>query len=97
MTDADLDRSGLLHRRRLCVDDCPELFIVFEDGIGYVRDGDLVIDDPTHRATHVPERYQAAVISAAERCPGECIYLVVERPPSPEADDHLIVDAEIVT
>lgn len=25
----------------LCVDHCPELFIVLEDGIGYVRDGDV--------------------------------------------------------
>ena len=23
----------------LCVDHCPELFIVLDDGIGYVRDG----------------------------------------------------------
>ena len=29
----------------LCVDHCPELFVVLEDGIGYVRDGPVVIND----------------------------------------------------
>ena len=30
----------------LCVDRCPDLFIVLEDGIGYVRDGDAVLTGP---------------------------------------------------
>jgi len=83
----------------LCVDHCPELFIVLEDGIGYVRDGATVISDISHPSVAVPRRYERAAIDAVERCPGECIYLEPDGPPAPtsaSADDGEIVDAEIV-
>jgi ferredoxin len=84
----------------LCVDHCPELFIVLEDGIGYVHDGRGVVTDPEHPSVAVPPRYERAAIDAVERCPGECIYLE-----SDEAVDHssscldeaaAIVDAEVI-
>ena len=59
----------------LCVDHCPELFVVLEDGIGYVHVDGLVITDATPTAVPVPRRYEQAAIDAVERCPGECIYL----------------------
>jgi ferredoxin len=83
----------------LCVDHCPELFIVLEDGIGYVRDGIDVVTGPDHPSVAVPRRTERAAIDAAERCPGECIYL--ERDEAPEraagpVDESDIVDADIV-
>lgn len=79
----------------LCVDHCPELFIVLEDGIGYVHDGTLVVGDTESPGMPVPHRYEQAAVDAAERCPGECIYL--EADPTPSApDDDDIVDAEVV-
>lgn len=64
----------------LCVDHCPELFIVLEDGIGYVRQGDVVADDPAQPRVAVPPRYEQDAIDAVERCPGECIYLEADPP-----------------
>jgi ferredoxin len=43
----------------LCVDHCPDLFVVLDDGIGYVRDGGLVITDPDHPAIPVPHALRA--------------------------------------
>jgi ferredoxin len=78
----------------LCVDHCPDLFVVLEDGIGYVHDGGLVMADEAHTALHVPRRHEQAAIDAVERCPGECIYLEPDGPP-PDCDGD-ILDAEVV-
>ena len=80
----------------LCVDHCPDLFIVLDDGIGYVHDGAFVITDPDHPSLPVPRRDEQAVIDAVERCPGECIYLEPDSPQIDTADDSDIVDAEII-
>jgi ferredoxin len=83
----------------LCVDHCPELFIVLEDGIGYVHEGRHVITDPEHPSVVVPRRYEKAAIDAVERCPGECIYLAPDDTvtPSATADEEAdIVEAEII-
>jgi ferredoxin len=79
----------------LCVDHCPELFIVLEDGIGYVHDGALVADLEAPSIS-VPRRYEQAAVDAAERCPGECIYLEADLAPPASDADHDILDAEIV-
>ena len=81
----------------LCVDHCPDLFIVLDDGIGYVRDGAIVITDSDHPSTPVPRRHEQAAIDAVERCPGECIYLEPDSAPIATTDSDIdIVDAEIV-
>ena len=80
----------------LCVDHCPDLFIVLDDGIGYVRDGGLVITDADHPAIPVPRRHEQAAIDAVERCPGECIYLEPDAAQPDTVNDSDIVDAEIV-
>ena len=90
----------------LCVDHCPELFVVLEDGIGYVHLGSEVVADPDRPSVPVPTRYEHAAIDAVERCPGECIYLEPDNAPQPtrrgdEAqllalDDASVVDADIV-
>ena len=78
----------------LCVDRCPDLFVVLEDGIGYVHDGESVLTDPIARSG-VPLRLERDAIDAAEHCPGECIYLEVDPPDHPDADDSDIQDADI--
>ena len=69
----------------LCVDRCPELFIVLEDGLGYVLEHGGVVGEPG-RARPVPLRHAEAAIDAAEHCPGECIYLEVGSGASPQRD-----------
>jgi ferredoxin len=80
----------------LCVDHCPDLFVVLEDGIGYVHDHHVVIDRPGQRLA-VPLRHEHDVIDAVARCPGECIYVEPEPDPgSPPSDESDIVDADVV-
>lgn len=61
----------------LCVDHCPEVFTLLEDGIAYVKDGDFVHNDPGMAAgmATVPWGREQAVILAADDCPGECIFI----------------------
>lgn len=68
----------------LCTDHCPEVFVILEDGISYVRDGGVVQNDPGGAASTaaVPIRLLDAVIHAAEVCPGECIFLEQDAPRS---------------
>ena len=61
----------------LCVDHSPEVFVLLEDGIAYVREGDIVHNDPgmAEGLADVPARVAARVVDAAEDCPGECIFI----------------------
>ncbi|MBA3303907.1 MAG: ferredoxin [Actinomycetota bacterium] len=61
----------------LCVDHCPEVFVLLEDGISYVVDDGRVCHDPggAEQTAHVPDRRAGDVIAAAEDCPGECIFI----------------------
>jgi len=79
----------------LCVDRCPDLFIVLEDGIGYVRDGDAVLTGPDQVGA-VPSRHERDAIDAAEHCPGECIYVEWEVPAAPDDEDADIQDADVI-
>ncbi len=61
----------------LCTDHCPDVFLLLEDGISYVVEDGLVLNDPGGGASMaaVPERHVDAVIAAADDCPGECIFV----------------------
>ncbi len=61
----------------LCVDHCPELFVLLEDGISYVHSGDFTGNDPGGAASpvEIPERLEDSAIEAALDCPGECIFI----------------------
>ena len=63
----------------LCTDHCPELFVLLDDGISYVRDTatGLVASDPGGRASQVvvPRKLEERAIQAALVCPGECIFI----------------------
>ena len=70
----------------LCVDRCPEVFTLLEDGIAYVKEAGQALNDPggSRSLADVPGRSHYAVIEAAEVCPGECIFVEIPEPP---ADD----------
>lgn len=83
----------------LCTDHCPDLFVLMDDGISYVHDGERVGNDPGGEASavHVPARHEAAAINAALDCPGECIFLEPDAAPAavePHPGD--VTDAELV-
>jgi len=63
----------------LCTDHCPDLFVLLDDGISYVRDTTtgLAASDPGGRACRVvvPTKLEERAIQAALVCPGECIFL----------------------
>ncbi len=64
----------------LCIDHCPEVFVLLEDGISYVHDARGVRNDPGGPGgmVTVPTRLESAAVAAAEDCPGECIFIEVE-------------------
>ena len=63
----------------LCTDHCPDMFVLLEHGISYVRDprDGSVGNDPSGYASavDVPRRQTSQVIAAAIDCPGECIFI----------------------
>ena len=63
----------------LCVDHCPSVFTLLEDGIAYVVEAGRVLNDPggSRSIAEVPERLERAVVESAEVCPGECIFIEV--------------------
>ena len=61
----------------LCVEIAPDVFIMQDDGLAYVVDGDFVHNNPggpSGLAT-VPVGQEEEVIESAEECPGECIFI----------------------
>jgi ferredoxin len=71
----------------LCVEICPALFDMHDDGLAYVKEADwpgLTPDgpgDPTYKMgegmAEIPENLVNDTIEAAEECPGECIFIEV--------------------
>ena len=77
----------------VCVEICPSLFDMHDDGLAYVKEADWKslygpdnsrTDKSTPRlqmadgVATVPAELAEAAIEAAEDCPGECIFLEVE-------------------
>ena len=64
----------------LCGEICPAVFVLLEDGLSYVKQGDLLLNQPggeSQMATVAPDLEQA-VTDAVEECPGECIFIVAD-------------------
>jgi ferredoxin len=62
----------------LCTDHCPEVFMLLEDGMSYVREaGTPLATGPGQRESIVPvsSALESHVIDAALECPGECIFI----------------------
>ncbi|HEY5662627.1 MAG TPA: ferredoxin [Ilumatobacter sp.] len=72
----------------LCVDHCPDVFVQLEDGIAYVVEDGVALNDPGSSGSlaRVPSRRVHDVIKAAEVCPGECIFI--------ESDAPAVIDRE---
>ena len=66
----------------LCVDHCHDVFVLLEDGIAYVAEDGVALNDPggSGSLAWVAPRHERSVIEAAEVCPGECIFIEVEVP-----------------
>ena len=64
----------------LCTDHCPDVFVLLEDGISYVRDSSSIGNDPGGRDSlaAVPTKLEQSAIDAALDCPGECIFIEVQ-------------------
>jgi ferredoxin len=75
----------------LCVDHCHDVFTLLEDGIAYVAEDGMVLNDPggsgslarvegsNHCLGRVDPRHEQSVIDAALACPGECIFIEMGR------------------
>jgi len=61
----------------LCVDVVPEVFTLLEDGIAYVCEDGVVLNDPgmSESQAAVPAEHEESVVRAALICPGECIFI----------------------
>ena len=61
----------------LCEEICPSVFTLLDDGLAYVKEGDLVKSSPggAEGLAVVPAELEDAVTEASEECPGECIFI----------------------
>ena len=67
----------------ICTDHCPDVFVILEDGIAYVREDGMALNDPggSQCLAQVPTRFEQVVVESSMQCPGECIF--VEDDPLP--------------
>ena len=59
----------------VCEEICPEVFVLTDGDIAYLRDGDRVLPAGEAGILSVPPALEASVIEAAEECPAACIYV----------------------
>jgi ferredoxin len=59
----------------VCVELCPEVFVVADDDLAYVLDGDRLLPKGEAGTLTVPTELVASVLDAAEECPAACIYV----------------------
>ena len=65
----------------LCEEIAPDVFVLLDDGLAYVRDGDVIYarteGNPEGREglVTVPAGQEDLVMEAIEECPGECIFV----------------------
>ena len=65
----------------LCEEIAPDVFVLLDDGLAYVREGDKIYSaekgnpQGAQGIAVVPVGQEDLAIEAAEECPGECIFL----------------------
>lgn len=61
----------------LCEEIAPAVFVLADDGLSYVKEGDAVLRHPggAGSVAAVPADLEDAVREAADECPGECIFI----------------------
>lgn len=76
----------------LCVDHCPDVFTLLEDGIAYVIADGVPQNDPggSRSLVGVSPRNLQSVVEAADVCPGECIFLEIDDPPTGRTEPPLL-------
>jgi ferredoxin len=62
----------------VCEELCPSVFTLLDNGLTYVKEGDVVFDNPGGEAqmATVASEFEDAVTEASDECPGECIFIV---------------------
>jgi ferredoxin len=62
----------------VCEELCPPVFTLLDNGLTYVKEGDVVFDNPGGEAqmATVASEFVDAVTEASDECPGECIFIV---------------------
>jgi len=65
----------------LCAEIAPAVFVMLDDGLAYVVEGDKIFakaegnPEGAEGLAEIPENLLTAVIESAEECPGECIFI----------------------
>jgi ferredoxin len=65
----------------LCEEIAPDVFVLLDDGLAYVREGATVFADAkgnvqgSQGLAKVPGGQEDITIESAEECPGECIFI----------------------
>lgn len=65
----------------ICEEIAPDVFVLLDDGLAYVREGEKIFAAPegnTQGAEGMagfPDDQMDAVVESAEECPGECIFI----------------------
>jgi ferredoxin len=61
----------------LCEQIAPAVFVLADDGLSYVKEGDRVYNDAEggDGVVVVPTGFEDAVVAASQECPGECIFV----------------------
>lgn len=65
----------------LCEEIAPDVFVLLDDGLAYVREGSTIYaaaqgqPQGTQGVAQVPSGQEEITVEAAEECPGECIFI----------------------
>lgn len=65
----------------LCEEIAPDVFVLLDDGLAYVREGDTIYADSegnpegAEGVASFDDGQLDVVVEAAEECPGECIFI----------------------
>jgi ferredoxin len=68
----------------LCEEIAPDVFVLLDDGLAYVREGDKIFaasegnPEGAEGLATFPDSQMDLVVESAEECPGECIFIEVD-------------------
>lgn len=64
----------------LCEQIAPAMFVLADDGLSYIKEGDRVYNDVQggDGVVVVPTGIEDAVVEASQECPGECIFVTTD-------------------
>ena len=68
----------------LCEEIAPDVFVLLDDGLAYVREGEKIYaaangnPQGAEGIAQVPAGLEDATRESAEECPGECIFIIEE-------------------